>query len=189
MHFQDIEDAIYKRRGYKSPTARATSIMMLLIVFVFVIAIMTFGYVPVSGTSMMPTIRNSGDAVVIFKYATIERGDIVIVDNQDLSLHHSDKLLIKRIIAIEGDHVSFKPDSTGKLVLKINGVIYNEPYIKKVLHVNEVDNRLNRVETGITVPKGCVYLMGDNRLTSHDSRNFGCISIDRLVGEAILILR
>lgn len=189
MRLLDIEDAVYKRRGYKSPTSRATSIMMLLVVFVFVMLIAMFGYVPVSGTSMLPTIKSSGDAVIIFKYAAIERGDIVIVDNHDLSLHHSDKLLIKRVIAIEGDHISFKPNSDGYLVLKINGVEYKESYIKKVLHVNEVDNRSKRVETGITVPKGHVYVMGDNRLTSHDSRNFGCISIDRLIGEAVLILR
>ena len=193
MHFQAIEDAIYARRGYKSPTARWTTNLMLLVVLVVVMAIAMFGYVPVSGSSMLPTINEQGDSVIIFRYATVERGDIVVIDNSDLKLHPTDKLLIKRVIAIGGDTISYKADysygTQGKIVLKVNGVEIPEPYIKKTLYQSDVDNRIKRVETGITVPDGCVYVMGDNRLTSHDSRNFGAISIDRLVGEAVLILR
>ena len=187
---QRIEDAIYQRRGCKNPTTLATNIMLGFIAFVFVMLIVLFGYVPVSGTSMLPTIKEKGEAVIVFKYATVERGDIVVIDNSDLSLHNTDKLLIKRVVAVAGDTVTYRGDANGKLVLKVNGKVVDEPYVYEDLYANDVDFLPDRVQsTELTIPDGCVYVMGDNRLVSHDSRNFGAIKIDRLVGEAIIIIR
>ena len=188
-----LEDGIYARLGRKSPTTIWTNLLMGFVALVFVLAIVMFGYVGVKGTSMLPTLKSSGEGVIIFKYATIERGDMVVIDNSDLSLHGTDKLLIKRVIAIGGDTISYKADYSyglrGKIVLKVNGIEIQENYIKSILYQDDIDNREKRVETGCVVPDGYVYVMGDNRLVSHDSRNFGCIPISRLIGEAILIIR
>lgn len=187
---QHYEDAIYEKKGYKSPTVRATNVMLGVIALMLVLLIVSFGYVPVSGTSMLPTIKEKGDSVIIFKYATIERGDIVVIDNSDLLLHGTDKLLIKRVIAVSGDTITYRADATGKLVLKVNGEVVNESYVKEDLYLDEVDHLQDRVQSAqLTIPDGCVYVMGDNRLVSHDSRNFGAIKIDRLVGEAIILIR
>lgn len=164
--------------------------MLAVIALMLVLLIVMFGYVPVSGSSMLPTIREKGDAVIIFKYATVDRGDIVVIDNQDLALHNTDKLLIKRVIAVAGDTITYRADSSGKLVLKINGEVVNESYVKEDLYLDDVDHLQDRVQsTQLTIPDGYVYVMGDNRLVSHDSRNFGVIEIDRLVGEAIILIR
>ncbi len=189
-----LEDVLYARLGRKSPTTIWTNLLMGFVALVFVLAIVMFGYVGVKGTSMLPTLKSSGEGVIIFKYATIERGDIVVIDNSDLSLPGTtDKLLIKRVIAIGGDTISYKADYSyglrGKIVLKVNGIEIQENYIKSILYQDDIDNREKRVETGRVVPDGYVYVMGDNRLVSCDSRNFGCIPISRLIGEAILIIR
>lgn len=185
-----LEDGIYARLGRKSPTTIWTNLLMGFVALVLVLAIVMFGYVGVKGTSMLPTLKSSGEGVIIFKYATIERGDMVVIDNSDLSLPGTtDKLLIKRVIAIGGDTISYRQDATDKLVLKINGKLIPEPYLYETLYLKDVLNRQKRVENGIFVPDGYVYVMGDNRLVSCDSRNFGCIPISRLIGEAILIIR
>lgn len=164
--------------------------MLAVIALMLVLLIVMLGYVPVSGSSMLPTIREKGDAVIIFKYATVDRGDIVVIDNQDLALHNTDKLLIKRVIAVAGDTITYRADSSGKLVLKVNGEVVNESYVKEDLYLDDVDHLQDRVQsTQLTIPDGYVYVMGDNRLVSHDSRNFGVIEIDRLVGEAIILIR
>ena len=182
---------MYKRRGMKSPVNRTTTVIMGIIVLAVVLVLIMFGYVAVSGESMLPTIQPSGEGVIIFRYANVERGDIVVIDNSDYKLHPTDKLLIKRVIAVGGDTISYKPDYSygvqGKIVLKVNGVEIDEPYIRNTLYASDVDNRLGMVEHGMTVPEGCVYVMGDNRINSHDSRNFGAIKLDRLTGEAILL--
>ena len=188
-----LEDGIYARLGRKSPTTIWTNLLMGFVALVIVLAIVMFGYVGVKGTSMLPTLKSSGEGVIIFKYATIERGDMVVIDNSDLSLHGTDKLLIKRVIAIGGDTISYKADYTrdprGEIVLKVNGVEIEEDYIKSTLYQTDIDNREKREEKGCVVPDGYVYVMGDNRLVSYDSRNFGYIPISRLIGEAILIIR
>lgn len=190
MRAQHYEDAIYQNKGYKSPTVRATNVMLGAIALILVLLVVMFGYVPVSGTSMLPTIMDKGDAVIIFKYATVERGDIVIIDNSDLSLHGTDKLLIKRVVAVAGDTLTYRADSSGRLVLKVNGKVVDEPYVNEELYMSDVDRIPDRVQASvIKIPEGCVYVMGDNRLVSHDSRNFGAIKVDRLVGEAIILIR
>ena len=185
---QSLESAVSKRRGYKSFTTNLTNILLAGVALVFLLMVVLFGYVPVSGTSMLPTLQEKGDAVIILKCGTVTRGDIVIVDNSDLKLHPEDKLLIKRVVAIQGDTVSYRQDNVGKLVLKVNGEVINEPYIKETLYLDDVLQRPSRVENGCDVKDGYVYVMGDNRLTSHDSRNFGQIELDRIVGKVIVIL-
>lgn len=130
-------------------------------------------------TSMQPTI-DPHDYLVMSKQAyrtgKVKRGDIVIF-RSDLELEDTGKkkLLIKRVIGIPGDVITI---SDGNLY--INGSRMEESYIADGGTPGEVYNTL--------VGKGEVFVMGDHREVSRDSREFGCVEKDRIVGRAVLRL-
>ncbi len=128
------------------------SIILILLVFVF-----CFRVVGVDGESMMPTL-NDGDWLTVRAINTeINRGDIVVV-TQPNSLNEP---LIKRVIAVGGD--TLKIDfHTGEV--EVNGEVIDEPYIMAPTQ-NPGD-----FDKPIKIPEGYVFVMGDNRNHSLDSR-------------------
>lgn len=130
-------------------------------------------------TSMQPTI-DPHDYLVMSKQAyrsgKVKRGDIVIFKS-DLELGETGKkkLLIKRVIGIPGDVITVADGN-----LYINGQKMEESYIAEGGTPGEVHNTV--------VGKGEVFVMGDHREVSRDSREFGCIRKDKIVGKAVLRL-
>lgn len=102
-----------------------------------------------------------------------ERGDIVILQAPD----HPDRLYIKRIIGLPGDEVSL---SQGKVYINGNELIESYTSVKETLQTSEL--------TQWSVGDKEYFVMGDNRLAgaSNDSRNFGPISEETIVGHAFL---
>lgn len=82
------------------------------------------------------------------------------------------KSYIKRLIGLEGDHIQVKEDGT----VYRNGEIVEETYLK-----DGITSR-NGAYIDVIVPKDCIFVMGDNRLESLDSRFFGCVPIDKIDG-------
>lgn len=133
----------------------------------------------VDGESMMPTLE-SGDLVVINKFRvsenSLERGDIVVFHVNE------EEDYVKRIIGLPGDKIEYKED-----VLYVNGERQDESYLDEYKIQNS-----NRLITGTftlydltgeyVVPDGAAFVMGDNRLESYDSRYFGFIDMDQIVG-------
>jgi signal peptidase I len=125
----------------------------------------------VLGQSMEPTLHNT-DRVVVEKvtyslFHRPRRGDIVVID-----LPSEADLLIKRVVGLEGE------------TIEVRG---GEVYINGELLVEEWMVRLGGGSYGpLTVPPGHVFVLGDNRGASNDSRAFGPVSIDCLVGRAWL---
>lgn len=129
--------------------------------------------VEVDGSSMENTLR-SGELLYAKKTDRAQRGDIVILDVSDYrDAYVSGDLLVKRLIATEGDEVYCEA-----------GVVYvcyagetqftplNEPYVKG--RTNDFDR--------VVVGEGEVFFMGDNRPVSHDSRAEGCLPAEEIVG-------
>jgi signal peptidase I len=132
---------------------------------------------------MEPTLYE-GDNLITEKITPMlgifKRGDIVTIKNASPSLEESGKTIIKRIIALEYDVVNI---SDGKVY--INGELLNENYIKGDF-TTQVDPQYSR---DYVVPKGCVYVLGDNRGTSIiDSRAIGPISTEKINSKAIMII-
>ncbi len=145
-----------------------TAIIAILILFTFVLKTSI-----VNGQSMENTFYN-GDKILISSYDySVDYGDVVVISQPNLY----EKVLIKRVIAVEGQTVSF--DQTTNELL-IDGEKIDEPYIKE-------DMKLiySSMKQEISIPEGYVFVMGDNRNNSADSRdsNVGLIDKRYIIGQ------
>lgn len=123
--------------------------------------------------SMVPTLEVGDRLFVnrfIYHFTEPKRGDIVVFSSLE-----SDDDLIKRVVGVPGDRVSFR-----KGVLKVNGEVQEEPYINK-------EHPDRGIYKPVKVPEGEVFVMGDNRANSHDSRFFGPAPIENIEGEAFFM--
>lgn len=148
------------------------SVIIVVIAFVFV-----FKVVNVSGRSMYETLHDS-DKVFIFKWQyKPHSGDVVVIKKGQ----YLDEPLIKRIIATEGQKIKIN-FSTG--IVEVDRKILDEPYIWEQMWL-EGDNDIPDV-----IPKGCCFVMGDNRNHSRDSRfkDVGLINNENVVGKAIFVI-
>lgn len=153
-------------------------IIALIIVFV----VREFLVTPsiVKGESMMPTLQD-GDRIMISKISSIERFDEIAFHAPDANENY-----VKRVIGLPGDKIEIKDD-----VLYINGEAFQEPYLETYKRkINErllTDNfTLEQVTGEVAVPDGHFFVLGDNRSISRDSRSFGFISQDAVIGEVKL---
>ncbi len=127
---------------------------------VFICRQFVFTPIIVDGKSMMPTLENN-NRILVNKITSIDRFDVIVFHSPVSSAYY-----IKRVIGLSGDNIEVKDDS-----LYVNGKKYDEPYLqanKEILAEGHLTADLKE-----TVPEGYLYVMGDNRLKSNDSRRFG----------------
>ena len=157
------------RNIYDFASILVSAVLAVCLIFTFVFKISA-----VDGDSMNNTLRNGNKVLITARDWTVERGDIVVISQPNAF----NKVLIKRVIATEGQTVTV--DGKTHQVL-VDGVVIDEPYIAEPVRVQRSWNY------PITVPKGCVFVMGDNRNNSTDSRDsaVGMIDTRYIVGEAI----
>lgn len=152
-----------------------------LVIFVFIKTFFITNYV-VEGESMMPTLQD-GNKLIVNKIG-YQIGDF---DRFDVIVFHANEEedYVKRIIGLPGDKIEYKDDQ-----LFINGKKIEEPYLEKQNHIltrKLTEDFTLSEKTGIEiVPEGKLFVMGDNRLGSYDSRQFGYISVEQVVGEVNL---
>lgn len=149
---------------------RETVIILLGVAAAAVLISMIFlPVLRVTGTSMEPTLY-SDEIVVCSKYSDIEKGDII-------AFYFNNKVLLKRVIGTPGDVITIS--ESGRVI--INGSELNEPYAKD-LSLGDCD-----LEFPIQVPENRIFVMGDNRETSIDSRSssIGYIADEYIIGKVI----
>lgn len=140
--------------------------------------------VRVDGQSMYPTLNDGDFAVVNAMYLSkedVQRFDVVVLECDVL-----DKDIVKRIIGLPGETVTYREDR-----LYINGVYYAEPfldqnYIEEAKSNYQTDRFTNDFE--ITLKDDEIFVLGDNRLHSTDSRALGNFSYDDIVGKKGLVV-
>ena len=134
-----------------------------------------FRIIQVDGSSMVPTLANGDKLIVWGAGYTPQRGDVVIVD----SYTSYGKPLVKRVIAKGGDTISIDYDSG---VVMVNGEVLQEDYIAEPTYLGY------DVQFPYTVPEGTVFVMGDNRNQSLDSRStyVGCIDERDILGKVLV---
>lgn len=164
--------------------------LVLCVFFVcFVIFNFIFPIAGVSGDSMLPTLKD-GDKLLTSSIYTPQRGDVVVINNKTAALidengNVTEKsglncMISKRIIALGGDTVDFDFENG---TVTVNGEVLNEGYISEPTTRDE-----GAFEYPLTIPQGYVFVLGDNRNISKDSRHsdIGLIPQDEISGKVIM---
>lgn len=151
--------------------------VVITIIISLIVKNYVFERIHINGSSMIPLLNNN-DSVLIEKLSLLngafKRGQIVIFNYGNIN-HEQ---LIKRIIGIEGDEIEL---IEGKVYL--NGKILDEPYLEK--NTVTLGSTFLPEATKIKIKKGSVFLLGDNRSNSKDSRYFGHVTINSIKGHVI----
>jgi signal peptidase I len=178
QQFQTSQEPGRKRR--RPPSKRGGGVLEFLVILLVSFALV-FGFVRpfvveafyIPSESMIPTLQ-IGDRVLvnkfIYRFTEPKRGDVVVFE----SVEGGNEDLIKRVVGVPGDEISVR---RGKLF--VNGELRRQPYVNK-----RFPDRSFFAPT--TVPKGHVFVMGDNRANSRDSRFFGPVPKVKIEGEAFL---
>ena len=150
--------------------ALISAALVLVLIFSFF-----FRIIQVDGESMVPTLENGDKLIVWGAGYEPQRGDVVIVDSYTVY----GKPLVKRVIAKGGDTISIDYDSG---VVMVNGEVLQEDYIAEPTYLGY------DVQFPYTVPEGTVFVMGDNRNQSLDSRStyVGCIDERDILGLSLI---
>jgi signal peptidase I len=173
---QEMDRERRRRRASKKGGGVLEFLVILLVSFALVFGfvrpfVVEAFYIP--SESMVPTLR-VGDRVLvnkfIYRFAEPARGDVIVFE----SVEGGNEDLIKRVVGVPGDEISVRG---GKLL--VNGEPQRERYVN-----NKYPDRSFSAPT--TVPDGHVFVMGDNRANSRDSRFFGTVPEKRIEGEAFL---
>ena len=134
--------------------------------------------IDVVGSSMVPTLHNGDKMLVSGLFYKPKAGDVVVFKKDEYDANRS---LVKRVIAVEGQEINI--DFTNGIVY-IDGEAISEPYINDLTY-----NTLDFIGPK-TVPEGCVFVMGDNRNASIDSRKnqIGMLDTRMILGRAYYVI-
>lgn len=158
----------YKRR-YRSVFRSTVSVLIIVAAIAILVATLWMPVLQIYGNSMTPTLQD-GEIIFTVKTSEFEPGDII-------AFYYNNKILVKRVICEAGDWIDI--DKNGNVY--INDVRLDEPYLTEKA-LGECDIKLP-----YQVPDGKIFVMGDHRSTSVDSRSktVGCVAQEQMVGKIV----
>lgn len=158
------------RREYGKLLRNTISSLIVVAAIAVLVSMLFLPVLRVTGMSMTPTLQND-ELVVCRKRGTFQSGDII-------AFYFNNKILLKRVIGVAGDIIDIDDSGT----VYVNGEALEEPYLNEKA-LGECD-----IELPYQVPDERVFVMGDHRSTSVDSRStaVGCVAEEAVVGKVIL---
>lgn len=164
----ELERERYKHR-YRSVLKSTIYTLITVAAIAVLVATLWLPVLQIYGSSMTPTLQD-GEILVSTKTSDFEDGDIV-------AFYYNNKILVKRVICGAGDWFNITEDGT----VSVNDQVLDEPYItEKSLGTCDI-------ELPYQVPDGKLFVMGDHRSTSVDSRHtaVGCVAEEQIVGKIV----
>lgn len=166
-------DVRFRKEIYDWIQCLISALIICVVLFVFFLRV-----IDVSGSSMVPTLQNADKMLVSNLFYKPKAGDVVVFRKDS---YDPNKALVKRIIATEGQVVNIDFDNG---IVYVDGQVQDEPYIN-ALTTTQLDF-IGPAE----VPEGCVFVMGDNRNASTDSRKaeIGMVDSRLILGKVYCVL-
>ena len=164
----ELERERYKRR-FRSALRGTIYTLVTVAACAILVAVLLLPVLKIYGTSMAPSLAE-GDFVVSVKGNDFKTGDVC-------AFYYNNKILVKRVIAHAGDWVDIDLDGT----VYVNNMKLDEPY------VDELSFGECNIELPYQVPESRIFVMGDHRSVSIDSRNtaIGCVAEEQIVGKIV----
>ncbi len=178
LNYEALDEETKKKNNSNKNGEEALEwIETVIYAFFIVIVIFTFllRIANVDGESMLPTLNDGDRLIVSHIMYSPDNGDIVIVNSDGLN-----KAIVKRVIAVEGQTVDIDFNAG---TVKVDGNVLEESYINEITKLDEGGHQYP-----VTVPANCVFVMGDNRNNSTDSRDerVGFVPVDDILGKVVL---
>lgn len=158
------------RRSYRSTLMSTVSSLVIVAAIAVLVSMLWLPVLQVVGESMTPSLYE-GEIIVSPKGSKFQKGDVI-------AFYYNNKILVKRVIANAGEWVNI--DAEGNVF--INDVPLDEPYVSEKAFGD------CNITLPYQVPDGKIFVMGDHRATSSDSRNtaVGCVAEEQIVGRVML---
>ncbi len=179
---RQVEEAIGKKRAAETEKKKRSALSMVIevvviVVAAFAIAMLVQAFVVKPFTIHQVSMQNTlmeGDRILLnrmsYHFRDPARGDVIVFH----SPMTKGEDLVKRVIGVPGDRLEIKGG-----ILYLNGVAQDEPYLKEKLMRDDMAETI--------VPQGTVFVMGDNRNNSGDSRFFGPVPRNQIIGSAFCV--
>ena len=165
---KELDRYTYRRNFLR--TLRNTAFTLVVVAaLAILVAVLLMPILRIYGSSMSGTVDN-GDLVASIKTNNMKTGDVI-------AFYYNNNILVKRVIAVSGDFVDI--DEEGNVY--VNQTLLNEPYLS-----SKAFGETN-IELPYQVPEDRIFVMGDNREVSIDSRNtaVGCVAGEQVVGKIV----
>ena len=157
------------RNSFRKALWNVMTVLLVAAAITALVATRLFLLVQIDGNSMEPGLA-AGDTIAIHQTKDIEKGDVI-------GFYYGGRILLKRVIGSAGDQIDIDKDGN----VSVNGKIQEEPYV--------AEKNLGKceIEFPYEVPEGMVFVLGDNRSVSLDSRihTIGCVETDQIAGKAL----
>jgi signal peptidase I len=169
---QQLEEELGRtkyRDRYRKVLRSTIGTLITVAAIAVLVATLLLPVLQIYGSSMAPTLAD-GEIVLTLKTSEFETGDVV-------AFYYNNKILVKRVIAKAGDWVNITPEGD----VYVNDQLLDEPYLDEKAFGD------CNIELPYQVPESRVFVMGDHRSISGDSRNtaVGCVAEEQIVGKLI----